>query len=137
MGSTVIGKKPAKVVARLGRRGRRGDDADDGQGGLRHTPLNAAWAILQAYAIIAIATSSYGSIFASPPPPPEQSAVRPPNPRARPARSNPSPPSRPGDAPADSQLCFFHPDGDAPRSTRGAHRVPRPLPPSAMNRCST
>ena len=135
MGSTVIGKKPAKVVARLGRRGRRGDDADDGQGGLRHTPLNAAWAILQAYAIIAIATSSYGSIFASPPPPPEQSAVRPPNPRARPARSNPSPPSRPGDAPTNSQLCFFHPDGDAPRVD--ARCSPRPLSPSATNRCST
>ena len=138
MGSTVIGKKPAKVVARLGRRGRRGDDADDGQGGVRHTPLNAAWAILQAYAIIAIATSSYGSIFASPPPPPpEQSAVRPPNPRARPARSNPSPPRRPGDAPTNSQLCFFFIQTDAPRSTRGAHRVPRPPPRSATNRCST
>ena len=40
MGSTVIGKKPAKVVARLGRRGRRGDDADDGAGGSRHTQTN-------------------------------------------------------------------------------------------------
>ena len=129
MGSTGIGKKPAKVVARLGRRGRRGDDADDGQGGVRHTPLNAAWAILQAYAIIAIATSSYGSIFASPPPPPEQSAVRPPNPRARPARSNPSPPSRPGDAPTNSQLCVFftQPDG---RSSIDARCSPRPASPS-------
>ena len=49
MGSTVVGKKPAKVVTRLGRRGRRGDDADDGAGGSRHTPLNAAFAIVQAY----------------------------------------------------------------------------------------
>ena len=46
MGSTVVGKKPAKVVTRLGRRGRRGDD---GAGGSRHTPLNAAFAIVQAY----------------------------------------------------------------------------------------
>lgn len=75
MGSTVVGKKPAKVVTRLGRRGRRGDDADDGAGGSRHTPLNAAFAIVQAYAIVAVATSCYGSVFGSPPPP-EQSAVR-------------------------------------------------------------
>ena len=74
MGSTVVGKKPAKVVTRLGRRGRRGDDADDGAGGSRHTPLNAAFAIVQAYAIVAVATSCYGSVFGSPPPP-EQSAV--------------------------------------------------------------
>jgi len=142
MGSTVIGKKPAKVVARLGRRGRRGDDADDGQGGVRHTPLNAAWAILQAYAIIAIATSSYGSIFASPPPPPEQSAVRPPKPRARPARSTralePEPPFAPRRRPDEFAAVFFSPcKTDAPRSTRGAHRVPRPPPRSATNRCST
>ena len=125
--------RSAKVVARLGRRGRRGDDADDGQGGLRHTPLNAAWAILQAYAIIAIATSSYGSIFASPPPPPEQSAVRPPNPRARPARSTralePEPPFAPRRRPDEFAAVFFSPcQTDAPRSTRGAHRVPRPPP---------
>ena len=49
MGSTVVGKKPAKVVTRPGRRGRRGDDADDGAGGSRHTPLNAAFAIVPAY----------------------------------------------------------------------------------------
>ena len=135
MGSTVIGKKPAKVVARLGRRGRRGDDPDDGQGGVRHTPLNAAWAILQAYAIIAIATSSYGSIFASPPPPPEQSAVRPPNPRARPARSNPTPPFAPRRRPDGFTAVFFSPRRR--RSSIDARCSPRPLSPSATNRCST
>ena len=128
MGSTVIGKKPAKVVARLGRRGRRGDDPDDGQGGVRHTPLNAAWAILQAYAIIAIATSSYGSIFASPPPPPEQSAVRPPNPRARPARSNPTPPFAPRRRPDGFTAVFFSPRRR--RSSIDARCSPRPASPS-------
>ena len=67
--STVVSKPAPRptVLARLGRRNvhRDEDGANDADPNARASPLTAVWAIVQAYALVALCVTVYKSIFAA------------------------------------------------------------------------
>ena len=65
-GPTVASRATKTVLARLGRKNVHRENARSGDEGTRGaSPLTAVWAIVQAYAIVALVLTAYNSVFAS------------------------------------------------------------------------
>ena len=65
-GVTVVKKATRNVLARLGRKNVHRDrvGANDADPNAKASPLTAVWAIVQAYALVALVLTVYNSIFA-------------------------------------------------------------------------
>ena len=65
-GPTVASRATKTVLARLGRKNVHRENVRPGDEGTQGTsPLTAVWAIVQAYAIVALVLTAYNSVFAS------------------------------------------------------------------------
>ena len=64
-GPTVASRATKTVLARLGRKNHHRDASGPSDGSAKPSPLTAVWAIVQAYAIVALVLTVYNSVFIS------------------------------------------------------------------------